>query len=183
MYDDEEFEEREPEEIQPISIYPPAPCFICERPDCKYGCFRCGLPVCYNPDGYFSDSTCGGWILDSWHPGHPHENEFYCQICLHAALVPEAGLTIAGIPIKAHQGVIQVTVGGEVHTLDKDDAASLIAYLFDQRGELFGKPYKEPTEESTPQPDASELVTVISETSDQCDDPDDSLGNLDDHPF
>jgi hypothetical protein len=230
-YLDEEHEE-EREELQELPdtrLDQPAACFICGRPDCKYACFRCGQPVCYNQESYFGDSTCGGWILDTWHPGHPEENEFYCQICLHAGLIPDAGLVIAGIPIKANNGVIEVTIGGQVQELSEEDAKNLIAYLFTERGELFGKPYDPDAEEehtpelvdaaalppaenrqcakcgdfipekmgfqyegrslcvgclpfpevSTPQP-----VTVASnQTSDQGGQGDDSLGDLEDHPF
>lgn len=141
-YDDEEREEeREPEEVQTVTVYPPSNCCICGRPECGYACFRCGQAVCYNQENYFGDSPCGGWILDSWHPEHPHGNEFYCTVCLQAGLIPESGLVIAGIPIKADRGKVQITVGGQVQELSEEDAKDLIAYLWTERGELFGKPY------------------------------------------
>jgi hypothetical protein len=208
-YLDEAFEEEREEEREELQELPdarldqPAACFICGRPDCKYACFRCGQPVCFNPENYFSDSTCGGWILDTWHPGHPEENEFYCQICLHAGLIPDAGLVIAGIPIKADNGVIEITVGGEIHELSEEDAKNLIAYLWTSRGELFGKSYDPdaPAEDSPTQSNASELVVANSESVTIYQDGkfqncppleayqqstlggDDSLGDLDDHLF
>lgn len=189
-YDDEDREEeREPEEVQTVTVYPPSNCCICGRPECGYACFRCGQAVCYNRENYFGESTCGGWILDSWHPGHPHENEFYCNICLVAGLIPEVGLVIAGVPIKASNGTIEVTVAGQVQELSEEDAKNLIAYLWTERSDLFGKSYeridaeKQLLEESTPK-----LVTVPDEgdhpQSDQGNqDQDDSLGDLEDHPF
>jgi len=177
---DEEEEEREREEeereVQTVTVYPPAPCWLCGRPECGYACFRCGRPVCYNQQNYFGESTCGGWILDTWHPSHPHENEFYCNVCLYAGLIPEAGLVVAGIPIKAEAGTIHITVGGHVHTLDEEDAARLVAYLWSERGHLFGKPYEE-------------LEEVVPEISDQdgvlrahLDDLE-ALEEIEDHPF
>lgn len=182
MYDDEEERDQEPREVQTLTIYPPAPCWLCGRPEQGHVCFRCGRPVCYNQENYFSDSSCGGWILDTWHNEHPDGNEFYCKVCLHAGLIPTDGLTLinTGIKIKAENGTIELVIGGETHELDSEQAADLIAYLFDERGELFGKPYEEGPE----QEQAPELVTVTSESSDQGgQDQDDSLGDLEDHPF
>jgi len=174
MYHDEELEEERVQELSDARLDQPAACFICGRPACKYGCFRCGLPVCHNQENYFLDSTCGAWILDTWHPGHPDENEFYCKMCLHAGLIPASGLTIARITFKAEKGALQIVVGGTPRPLSNEEAADLIAYLFDNRGELFGKPYNPDAEEEH----ELEPVAVTSENEQ-----DDSLGSLDDHPF
>ena len=75
-YSNDEIEERErePQEIATATLDQPDNCSICGRPDQKYACFRCGKPVCYKQQSYWSDSTCGGWILDTWHPEHPDGN-------------------------------------------------------------------------------------------------------------
>lgn len=188
-YDDDEEreEEREPEEVQTISVYPPSNCCICGRPECGYACFRCGQAVCYNQENYFGDSPCGGWILDTWHPEHPHGNEFYCNICLQAGLIPESGLIIAGIPIKANRGTIQITVAGQVQELSEEDTKNLIAYLWTERSELFGKRYDPDaeTQEDVPSIEESpELVGVQSqEAGDHLQEDDEGLGELQDHPF
>ena len=182
--DEQEPEEREPQELPEVRLDRPAACFICGRPDCKNGCFRCGQPVCYNQEFYFGESTCGGWILDTWHPAHPEENCFYCNICLQAGLIPESGLVIAGIPIRADNGTIQVTVAGQVQDLSEEDTKNLIAYLWTERGELFGKPY-DPDAETPPVenvPDAEESPDLVGVQGSLQEDYD-GLAELEDHPF
>lgn len=185
---DEDIEDRYEDEekfieLPDTSLDHPAACWICGKPDCKRACFRCGFPVCYNEQSYFEDSTCGAWTLDTWHDAHPEGNTFYCSVCLHAGLIPAEGLTIARITFKADNGKLQIVVGGTPRELSKEEAADLIAYLFDQRGDLFGKPYEEEPEQEQEQEHAPELVTVSSETSDQGGQQDDSLGSIEDHPF
>jgi hypothetical protein len=181
--DDQELEERESQELPEVRLDQPAACFICGRPNCQNACFRCGQPVCYNQEFYFGESTCGGWILDTWHPAHPEENVFYCNICLQAGLIPEAGLVIAGIPIKADNGVVQITVAGRVQELSEEDTKNLIAYLWSERGELFGKPYDPDaeTQEDVPDMEESQSPELVGVQSLQEDD--DALGELLDHPF
>jgi hypothetical protein len=91
--DIEEEREDEPREMQTILLDEPGPCIICQKPDCHYGCFRCGRPVCYKLDNYLADSTCGGWIMDWWSNGayDPDDgNEFWCKACLEAESQPAA---------------------------------------------------------------------------------------------
>jgi hypothetical protein len=80
--DDEEDDEPQEQETPTVVLDVPGQCCTCGKPDCTNGCFRCGRPVCYNMSDYFADTDCGGWILDTWHPGHPSENEYYCFKCL-----------------------------------------------------------------------------------------------------
>ncbi len=91
-YDEDLDEEREeePRELPEVRLDQPGPCIICGLPGCRNGCFSCGLPVCYHPDNYLADSPtgCGGWILDTWHPAAPDENEYWCTNCLTAGLEP-----------------------------------------------------------------------------------------------
>jgi hypothetical protein len=150
-YYNEDDEEREPQTIETMTLDQPGPCWICGRPDQHLACFRCGRPVCYNPLDYWASSTCGGWILDTWHPEHPEGNEFYCNICLAAALIrQDEGLTVAdGILFKADNGTVQIIIDGKPRQLTEDEASSLIAYLFDERGDLYGKPYDPESDEAT----------------------------------
>jgi hypothetical protein len=184
--DDELDEEREPEEVQTVTVYPPAPCCICGRPEQGHACFRCGQAVCYNQENYFGESTCGGWILDTWHPEHPHGNEFYCNVCLVAGLIPESGLVVAGIPIKASNGTIEFTVAGQVQELEEEDAKNLIAYLWSERSDLFGKSYElidaenQLREESTK---ANAAVPVGDHQGEGLQEDYDGLGEIEDHPF
>ena len=162
-YDDYEGE-REPREIATATLDQPSTCSICGRPDQKYACFRCGNPVCYNQQNYWSDSTCGGWILDTWHPGHPDDNEFYCRMCLHAGL-NERGVAVGDLTFTyTNRKTLTITVDGVERELDIESTRDLVAYLYDQRGELFVNPSTENT---------LELVAVG----------DDVLGDLDEHPF
>jgi hypothetical protein len=83
-WDGEEMEyvgEEELQELPEAQLVAPEPCCVCGKPDCTNGCFRCGKPVCYNTDNYLADSTCGGWLLDSWHSDALNENAFWCQYC------------------------------------------------------------------------------------------------------
>jgi hypothetical protein len=81
--DDDDGEDEPQEQATPTVVLDvPGPCCACGKPDCTNGCFRCGRPVCYDLSDYFADTACGGWILDTWHPEHPSENEYYCQNCL-----------------------------------------------------------------------------------------------------
>ncbi len=86
LYYDEELEESEvePSELPEAIVERPGPCVTCGKPEQQNGCFKCGLPVCYNPENYLADSDCGGWILDSWHPSAPGGNEYWCKSCLQA---------------------------------------------------------------------------------------------------
>lgn len=156
--DEEERDEydEEPREIATNALTVPGNCCICNRPGCGYGCFRCGRPVCYSSKDYFSDSKCGGWILDTWHPSHPDENEFYCQICLTAGLIENEGVSLADGAVKFKYdspGVLQMTLNGATQALSDEDAKKLVAYLYDQRGELFGKPYNPDAEDNEPATD------------------------------
>jgi hypothetical protein len=136
--DDDEEREEEPQEIQTVGADPPGPCCICGKPDRGYACFRCGRPICINAEDYWSDSTCGGWILDTHHPGHPEDNEFYCNVCLHAGLVPDEGVTAAGMIFKyTDHKTLTITIDGQERELDTQETRDLAAYLHDQCGELF----------------------------------------------
>ncbi len=140
---DEDEREEEPREIDTVMVEEPAPCCICGRPGRRYGCFRCGRSVCYSETNYFADTPCGGWLLDTWHDDHPEGNEFYCQICLHANLVDQAGASAAGMLFTmTPDQVLQVTIDGQApRLLTQDETRTVIAHLYDQRGDLFGKPY------------------------------------------
>lgn len=85
-YYDKPEDEPEPQELPEIWLLEPGPCCICGKPEQRYGCFHCGKPVCYAETYYPEDSSCGSWILDSWHPAAPEENEFYCNRCQEAEL-------------------------------------------------------------------------------------------------
>lgn len=76
-------EDEEPRELLEIMLDAPGSCTTCGKHGQQRGCFRCGKPVCYNEKDYLADTKCGGWILDSWHPAAPDDNEYYCQECLH----------------------------------------------------------------------------------------------------
>ena len=65
----------EPRELPEALLDEPGPCCICDKPDQRHACFSCGKPVCMHPIDYLADTRCGGWILDSWHPVAPDENE------------------------------------------------------------------------------------------------------------
>lgn len=79
-YDDDEDEE--PQQVETFVLDKQGACCVCGKPGCTNGCYSCGKPVCYNEQDYWASSTCGGWILDTWHPEHPEGNEFYCSNCL-----------------------------------------------------------------------------------------------------
>ena len=79
-YEDEE-EEEEPRELPEVWLATPGACTTCGKPNQRYGCFRCGVAVCYSQINYLADTECGGWILDSWHPAAPDDNEYYCKQC------------------------------------------------------------------------------------------------------
>ena len=78
--------EPDPQELPEVVPEQPGPCYVCGKPEQRNGCFKCGKPVCYNEQDYLGDSQCGGWILDSWHPDAPEENEFWYQHCLKEGL-------------------------------------------------------------------------------------------------
>lgn len=80
-WEDEEERDEEPVVVDTFALDKQGPCCVCGKPGCTNGCFSCGQPVCYNEQDYWASSTCGGWILDSWHPEHPEGNEFYCSKC------------------------------------------------------------------------------------------------------
>jgi hypothetical protein len=171
--DDDHEEERE---VQTLRLDELGPCCICGRPGRRYGCFRCGQPVCYNDLNYFASSECGGWILDSWHPGHPDENEFRCQICLH---VIDGPIAIADGQILAEYAadkslIISVNggqlVGGQTWKLSLEETRDLVAYLSSERGDLFGRHY----DPDKPEENAQEPVAVGGQ---------DDLLDLDEHPF
>jgi hypothetical protein len=97
-------------------------------------------------------------------------------MCLYAALVASKGVSVAGgLVFKyADDGTLHIEVDGQARALSVEETRSLVAYLYDGRGELFGKPYDpDAPEESAPEP---ELVTVGSDQGD-------SLGDLDGEPF
>lgn len=152
-YYDEDTEEREeePHELPTITLGEPGPCSTCGKADQHYGCFRCGRPVCYNAQNYLADSTCGGWILDSWHPDAPEGNEFYCNMCLHAGLLVDKDITVAGITFAYtdHQ-TVQITFNDQLRELSVEETRNLVAYLYDQRGELFIE--KSMNQEHKPEP-------------------------------
>ncbi len=83
-YIDEDLDEREeePRELPTVDVVP-GPCVTCGTPGQSHGCFKCGQPVCH-AQNYLADTACGGWILDSWHPAAPDENEYWCKACLKA---------------------------------------------------------------------------------------------------
>jgi hypothetical protein len=81
-YEELEESEAEPGELPEAVVEQPGPCVTCGKPEQQHGCFKCGKPVCMNETNYLADSDCGGWILDSWHPSAPDENEFWCTACL-----------------------------------------------------------------------------------------------------
>src|SRR5437762_11264341 len=81
MIDLNDFEE-ELQELPEVRLDESGDCCVCGKPGCANGCFRCGKPVCYAVTYYPEDSTCGGWILDSWHNDAPDENAFWCLNCL-----------------------------------------------------------------------------------------------------
>jgi hypothetical protein len=97
---DEDFEERDEEvvELPEVRLDEPAPCHVCGKPGCINACFRCGKPICYAETYYPDDSTCGGWILDSWHNDAPDENEFYCLHCLEAVNADEVDTQMEEVP-------------------------------------------------------------------------------------
>lgn len=176
MYD-EDREEQEPEEVETCTVAP-GPCVVCGRPGQRHACFRCGNPVCYHPTNYFEDSTCAGWILDSWHPGHPHDNEMWCHICQQAAQVTDfggeletaAGLTFKYKEIDGGGKVLTIKVNGKVRELTEEETRTLVAYLWTEKApDLFGKQYDPDAVASDTEPD---LVAVG-----------DDLGELPDHPF
>lgn len=74
--------EPEPQELPEVMAGQPGSCCVCGKLAQRNSCFKCGKPVCYNEQNYLEDSACGGWILDSWHPDAPEENEYWCQHCL-----------------------------------------------------------------------------------------------------
>lgn len=82
-FDEEDRDEPEPKTVETYTVEP-GPCVTCGKPDQRYGCYVCGKPVCMNEQDYWSDTACGGWILDTWHPAHPEDNEYYCNACLKA---------------------------------------------------------------------------------------------------
>ena len=178
--------EEEPREVQTVTIHPPQPCHICGRPERDYACFRCGKPVCYNKQDYFADTACGGWILDTWHPSHPEDNEFYCRVCLSAGQIEDQ------MPVEFAQGQLAAVYSEEktliivsnetTWKLDQEETRKLVAYLIDQQGDLFAKQYDpDSPEESAQKTEELELppdpfATVGS-------DRDDILGDLDQETF
>ena len=171
-YDDDERErDDEPEELPEVRLDQPGACCVCGKEECTNGCFRCGRPVHYHPDprSYFSDSACGAWTLDTWHPGHPEGNEFYCNECLHAGLI-EPPLTVGGLTFAYtdHKSVTVMIDGSQARELTTQETRDLVAYLHDQRGELFYHESK-----------GAELESVTVASAGRQDDP----GNLDDVTF
>lgn len=182
-FPDDDYDERDEEprevEIPTFTLDQPGPCCICGRPGRVYACFSCGRPVCYNEQDYFASSNCGGWILDSWHPAHPEENEFYCGECLVAGQIPPEGVSIAGGAALfkwMENGALQLTINGQPpQVLSDENSRDLVAYLYHGRGELFGKRYDpDAPEESAPTP-----VAVASPLDGDLDE----LGELEGHPF
>lgn len=134
---DEIEHEEEPQEVPEVRFNPPTDCSICGKEGCTHGCFRCGSPVHYDQN-YFHDSACGTWILDTWHPGHPQENAFYCNLCLYAGLI-EGPVSVGGLTFtySSHK-TLRVTIDGEQsRELNAEETRNLVAFLYDQRGELF----------------------------------------------
>ncbi len=80
----------EPQELPEVLTDEPGPCTTCGKPEQRHACFSCGQPVCMDETNYLADTPCGGWILDTWHPAHPDENEYYCQRCLRAGMAASA---------------------------------------------------------------------------------------------
>jgi hypothetical protein len=138
-YNEDEEREPEPQELPEVRLDQPGTCRTCGKgPECPNGCFRCGRPVHYNAQSYLSDSPCGGWILDTWHNDHPEGNEFYCNECLHAGLI-EPPLTVGGLTFAYtdHKSVTVTIDGGQARELTTEETRDLVAFLYDQRKELF----------------------------------------------
>lgn len=85
FWDDEAESEPEPREMPAVFLNESGPCCMCGKPDQQRGCFRCGRPVCMDPENSMNDSGCGGWIMDWWSNGamDPDDgNEFWCKECI-----------------------------------------------------------------------------------------------------
>ncbi len=121
--DDIEEREDEPRELPTALLDEPGRCCICHKPGRRYGCWRCGRPVCMDLTNYQADSTCGGWIMDWWSNGamDPDDgNEFWCKDCLEkeTGMAMENWMVCAEVTSAARE-VIEAN-GGKIEVLREE---------------------------------------------------------------
>ncbi len=136
--EDHEKRDEEPRASTTARLDVPGACCICGRPERRDACMHCGRPVCYNEENDRADSTCGAWVQDPWQPSHPEEDEFYCTMCLHAAMI-EGPVMVGRLTFAYtdHQTLAITVDGGQVRELNTEETRKLVAFLYDHRGTLF----------------------------------------------